>query len=83
MWSRKADESSSKSKKDLAALLAKFVQKQVKKELAAMGKKRKSKSDDSDNEECALVQIMEEDLEGFNYEDMEKMSLDDDDSISV
>ena len=82
-WSRKADESSSKSKKELAALLAKSVQKQVKKELAAMGKKRKSKSDDSDTEECALVQIMEEDLEGFNYEDMEKMSLNDDDSISV
>ena len=83
-WTRKADESNSQSKKELAALLAKTVQKQVKKELAAVGKKRKSKSDDSDNEECALVQIMEQDLDGFNYEDMEKMSLDDDgDEISV
>ena len=57
-WTRKADESNSKSKKELAVLLAKSVEKQVKagvkKQLAALQKKRKA--DDSDEEgECHLA----------------------------
>ena len=79
-WQRKADESANKSKKDLAALLAKTVKDEVKagvqKELAAMGKKRKSKSkDDEQEEDCALVEMLESNLDGFNYEDMDDMSI--------
>ena len=59
-WTRKSEESTSKSKKDLAAFLAKSVKDQVKagvkKELAALGKKRKTKSDNED-QECALVKM--------------------------
>ena len=79
-WKRKADESTDKSKKDLAVLLAKTVQDEVKagvqKELASMGKKRKNKSKDDDEEgECALVEMFESNLDGFNYEDMDDMSV--------
>ena len=73
-WTRKSEESTSKSKKDLAAFLAKSVKDQVKagvkKELAALGKKRKTKSDDED-QECALVEMFEKDLDGFNCDKMD------------
>ena len=83
-WTCKADESTSKSKKELAAFLAKSIQKQVKKELASIQKK-KCKSNDSDDEEgeCHLVDILDSDLKGFNYEDMEKLAIDDSDKVSV
>ena len=55
-WTRKADEESSKSKKELATLIAKAVNKGVKKQLAAVDKKRKSGSHKSDEEgECYLL----------------------------
>ena len=83
-WTRKAEESTSKSKKELAAFLAKSVQKQV---LASIQKKKKRKSDESDDEEgeCHLVDILDSDLKGFNYEDMNNLKIDDDasDEISV
>ena len=73
-WTRKSEESTSKSKKDLAALLAKQVKAGVKKELAALGKKRKTKSDDED-QECALVEMFEKNLDGFNYDKMDNLSV--------
>jgi len=84
-WSRKAEESSSKTKKDLAALVAKVVKKGVKKELAAMdkGKKRKSDSDSEEEGDCFLVEELTKDLDGFNYEDMEKLSLEDEEDGEI
>ena len=70
-WNRKASEASAQSKKDLAALIGKTVNKAVKKQLASADKKRKS---DDDNE-CYLVKALSKDLDGFNYQDMEKLSI--------
>jgi hypothetical protein len=78
-WSRKAEEASSKSKKELAAFINKQVAKGVAKktrELAAMDKKRKASDSDAEDGEVEL------DLEQFNYSDMENLQLDDD-SVSV
>ena len=74
-WSKKAQESKDKAKKDLAA----FVKSAVNKAVAEATKKRKSKSDDSDDELAAF------DLKDFNYEDMENLTLDDkeDGEVSV
>ena len=77
-WTRKADESKFSSKKELAALINKTVDKKVKKQLAAVGKKRKTADSDTEEDgECFLLQELTKDLDGFNYEDMEKLSLDD------
>ena len=79
-WSRKADEVTSASKKELAALVAKTIKKEVKagvkKQLASVTKKRKSGDADSD-EECCLVQMLEKNLDGFNYQQMESLSISD------
>ena len=87
VWSRQAAESNTKSKKELATLIAKTVSKGVKKQLAAADKKRKSKGDDSDEEgECFLVDELTKNLDGFNYDAMEKLKIDDDeisDEVSV
>ena len=83
-WSRKSDDAKKSSRKELAALINKTVEKKVKKQLASLDKKRKS--DDSDSEgECHLLDaLVDGKLDGFNYEDMEGLTLeDDDDSISV
>ena len=83
-WTRKADESTTKSKKELAAFLAKSVQKQVKKELAAIQKKKRKSDDDSEEEgECLLADVLDGDLKGFNYDDMDKLKINDSDEISV
>ena len=84
-WTRKAEESASSSKKELAAFLAKSVQKQVKKELASIQKKKKRKSEDSDEEgECLLAEVLDGDLKGFNYDDMNNLKIDDvSDEVSV
>ena len=76
-WNRKASEASAQSKKDLAALIGKTVNKAVKKQLASADKKRKSEDD-----ECYLVDALNEDLEGFNYEAMDRLSLKAGDSSS-
>ena len=81
-WTRKAAESKDKSKKELAALIAKTVDKSVKKTLASANKKRKSSDSDDDND-CFLVDALTKDLDGFNYEDMEKLDVDDEDEVSV
>ena len=79
-WSRKADEAKEASKKDLAAFVKKQVKNQVK-ELASFDKKRKS-SESSDEEEDGELMAFNADLAEFNYEDMEKLSIDEDD-VSV
>ena len=80
-WSRKGAESTDKSKKELAALIAKSIEDGVKKATkAASAKKRKSdkkSGDDSDGEEVALVEALCKNLDGFNYEDMEGLKISD------
>ena len=80
-WSRKAEEDTASSKKELAALVAKAVKKEVKagvkKQLASLSKKRKSSKDDESDEECCLVQMLESKLDGFNYQQMENLTISD------
>ena len=79
---RKAEEEKSKSKKELATLIAKAVNKGVKRQLASLDKKRKSDLDEEDGD-CCLLDTLTSDPDGFNCEDMEKLSVDDGDEISV
>ena len=79
-WDRKANEASEQSKKELAALIGKTVNKAVKKQLASVDKKRKSDEDDGD---CFLVETLTKDLDGFNYEEMANLKIDDDDQSVV
>ena len=58
------------------------MDKSVKKTLASADKKRKSSDSDDDND-CFLVDTLTKDLDGFNYEDMEKLDVDDEDEVSV
>ena len=75
-WNRKSEEAKSETKIQFAALVAK----QAKKQLAvANKKKRRSKSDDSSEDgECFLLESLQGNLDGFNYEAMENLSIDDD-----
>ena len=74
-WSKKAEESAQQSKKDLAAFVKKQIAKGVKKELKSIDKKRKADSDDEFD-----LNAFDKDLEGFNYQDMEGLSIEDDKS---
>ena len=77
-WNRKAAEGKAKTKNDLAAFIGKEIAKGIKKQqkdLAAIGKKRKSAKRDSSDSECDLNAF---DLQDFNYEDMENLTIDDD-----
>ena len=80
-WSRKAEEDTSSSKKELAALVAKAVKKEVragvKKQLASVSKKRKSNEDSDSDADCCLVQMLAKPLDGFNYKQMEDLTLND------
>ena len=78
-WNRKASEANEQSKKDLAAILRMAVNKAVKKQLASVDKKRKS---DEEEGECYLVDALTQELEGFNYETMEGLTIKDDE-VSV
>jgi hypothetical protein len=88
-WVRKANEANSTSKKELAAFVQKEVKKGVKKQLAAVSKKRKNDSDsedESDDKECFLLEELSKGIDGFNYDDMEKLSIHDaknNDEVSV
>ena len=75
-WSCKADEDKKKSQKELATTSAKAVKGQVKKHLASAKKKRES-DDNNEEGECFL--------DGFNYKQMESLTLNDNisDEISV
>ena len=75
-WKRKATEEAVTSKQELAVL----VKKVMRKELASVDRKRKSKDEDGDN---FLVETLSKDLDGFSYNDMDNMSVDSSDEISV
>ena len=84
-WTRKSEDSSSSSKKELGALVTKMVSKEVKsakKQLASVAKKRKSDESDSDGE-CFLLEQLSGNLDGFNYKEMEELEIDDDLEIDV
>ena len=55
------------------------MNKAVKKQLASVNKKRKS---DNEEGECYLVDTLTQELEGFNYETMEGLTIEDDE-VSV
>ena len=78
-WERKSNDSSDKTKKDLAVLIKKQVKAGVQKELNALQKKRKS--NDSDDE--FDLKAFDKKLDGFNYSDMDNLKIDSDDDISV
>ena len=69
-WNRKSNDSN----KELNALVDKKVAAKMK---ALSGKKRKSKN------KANVVEKLDDDLAGFNYDDMDNLHFDSDDSISV
>ena len=73
-WTRKAQDNGDKAKKELAAMIGKATRKAVK-QLAAAEKKRKSDDSDDEGNDCFLVETLTKDLDGFNYDDMEKLSI--------
>jgi len=78
-WTRKSDTSVTKNKKDLAAFITKQVKAGVEKrmqELNSCDKKRKA--DDSDDD--LDLGCLDKELKDFNYEDMDNLKIDDDDS---
>ena len=80
-WSCKAEEDKKKSQKELAAVIAKAVKGRVKKQLASPEKKHKS--DSNDEGECFLVESLTGKLDGFNCEQMELLTLEDEVSDEV
>ena len=78
-WSRKADDAKKASKKELAAFVKKAVAAKVKKELNSIDSKKRKSDDDSFD-----LNAIEQELKDFNYEEeLEKLSIDSDDEISV
>ena len=69
-WHRQANDNKTSTKKDLAVIVKNAVEKGVKKELAAISKKRKSQ------EEEININAIDLDLKDFNYEDMENLKID-------
>ena len=74
-WKRKAEEATDKGKKDLAAFVKQAVAKGIQKELA--DKKRKAAKLEEGELDMNAVEL---DLKGFNYEDMDNLKIDSDDS---
>jgi hypothetical protein len=74
-WSKKAADAKAEVKAEMNAFITKAVANGVRKELAAISKKRKAAAEDS--LDLNAFDVMEGDLDGFNYEDMEKMDLSD------
>ena len=70
-WKSKANDSTAKNKKDLAAFVKKAVAEGIQKELS--DKKRKA-AEELDMNAIAC------DLKGFNYEDMDKLQIDSNDN---
>jgi hypothetical protein len=84
IWTRKVEENSGITKKELAALVQKAAKKEFKKqskELASISKKHKSEDSDKDDDdkECFLLETLTKDIEGFNYKDMEGLKIEDND----
>ena len=79
-WNRnKSDESTGSSKKELAAFIKKTIKAGVQKELNATNKKRSK--DDSDDD--LDLNAFEENIEDFNYKEMDDLKIDSDDEVSV
>ena len=85
-WNDKSKDETDKSKGKLVAFVKKAVKNGVKQELKAIGKMRKSDSDDSSMD----LHAIDIELQEFNYDDMEKLVIKDpedgevnDDSISA
>ena len=79
-WTRKADEATGFTKKEVAALIQKEVKKHVKsskKDLNAASKKRAaddiSSDEEDDEKECFLLETLTKDIDGFNYDKMDSM----------
>ena len=77
-WSRKAEDGKKDAKQELAAFVKKAIHKGVKKQLASIDKKRKATKD-----AFAFEEILDGNLKGFNYQDMENLNIDSDDEWSV
>ena len=79
-WSKKAEEAKEKAKGEYHAFvrkeIAKGVKKQIKKDLSAFTKKRKKDDSVSSDDDLAAF-----DLKDFNYEDMDNLKIDDDDTV--
>lgn len=75
-WKRSADDDASYSKKEVAML----IKKMVKGELNAADKKRKASKDDSSE---GSVFNIDSNLDGFNYDEMDKMDIHSDGEVSV
>ena len=82
-WTQKSQEAFDATKKELTA----FIKKQLKSmvcDLASVDKKHKANKLDLDEGECLLLKALRGELDGFNYNEMEKLSIkEDDDEISV
>ena len=74
-WSKSANDGKKKSSKEFNSIEKK---KSTKFESSNSSKKRKSDSDSSDDDTVASLNNI--DLKGFNYEDMDNLKIDDDDS---
>ena len=74
----KSGESTSSSKKELAAFIQKSIKDGLRKELNSTDKKRKSDSD----EEFDMT-ALEKSIDEFNYEDMNNLKIDSEDEVSV
>ncbi len=79
-WSRKAEEAKLLTNKEVNAFIKKAVKKGVAKEVAAFECKRKagSDSDASSSEEEGELHMLDlsSELKGFNYQDMDKLCID-------
>ena len=73
-WKRKADDNKSKTKKDLATFIKKTMRKELNSFAASKKRKTSDKDDESSFDEAELDNM---DLSGFNYQDMENLSIDD------
>jgi hypothetical protein len=86
-WTCKAgvEENSGITKKELPALVQKAAKKEVKKqskELASISKKHKNNDFSSDDKHCFLLETLIKDLNGFNYEQMENLKIEDGNKVS-
>jgi hypothetical protein len=92
-WSRQAEENKDRAKKELATYIQKTVAKSLRKELNAFSKKRKSKKQDTSDDESlnaveSLLNGSDEEVElnfdpvAFNYNDFGKLSIESDNNDS-
>ena len=69
-WSKKANDASKETKKELAAFVKKAVAKGIQKELASINKKRKSDSDDEFD-----MAAFDAELKEFNCKDLDNLKI--------